>query len=257
MNKPFVPRSGGIMSADIAVPQHESEVQFYSQVLSTGESPLWREDLMNNLGMPVIGLGAESSEYPNLPLQWMPHIQVADIASSVKKALELGGSEVLHGKDDDGNSQWAVILDPNGAAFGLIPVVFEDNIPKIDSNKIDGEAGNIGHISWLELTVTNTSKTCDFYQSVIGWNVQKINSEYNMHAEDGNPVAGIKYAEGTNQNIPAVWMLYLPVGDIAESLCRVNEQGGNIIKETVNADGIITDAVIRDPVGVNFVLVQG
>ena len=81
MSAPFVPRVGGILSADIAVPEHEREVCFYSRVLSTGENPLWREDLMNNLGMPIIGLGALTKEYAHLPLQWMPHIQVADVAA--------------------------------------------------------------------------------------------------------------------------------------------------------------------------------
>lgn len=42
MIDPFVPRVGGIMSADIAVPQHERVVRFYAHVLSTGENPLWR-----------------------------------------------------------------------------------------------------------------------------------------------------------------------------------------------------------------------
>ena len=79
MSDAFAPRVGGILSADIAVPGHEREVRFYSRVLGTGESPLWREDLMNNLGMPVIGLGARSAEYAHLPLQWTPHIQVADV----------------------------------------------------------------------------------------------------------------------------------------------------------------------------------
>ncbi len=129
MSDPFVPRVGGILSADIAVPEHEREVRFYSRVLSTGENPLWREDLMNNLGMPIIGLGARSAEYAHLPLQWMPHIQVADVAASVERALDLGGSELMHGKDDDGKSQWAVLLDPNGAAFGIIPVVPAEAIP--------------------------------------------------------------------------------------------------------------------------------
>ena len=55
MSDAFVPRVGGILSADIAVPKHESETRFYSRVLSTGARPLWREDLMNNQGMPVIG----------------------------------------------------------------------------------------------------------------------------------------------------------------------------------------------------------
>ena len=78
----FAPRVGGVLSADIAVPEHDREVRFYSSVLGTGENPLWREDLMNNLGMPIIGLGPRSAEYAHLPLQWMPHIQVADVAAS-------------------------------------------------------------------------------------------------------------------------------------------------------------------------------
>ena len=94
MSDAFVPRVGGILSADIAVPEHEREMRFYSHVLSTGENPLWREDLMNNLGMPVIGLGARSAEYAHLPLQWMPHIQVADVAASVERALDLEGREL-------------------------------------------------------------------------------------------------------------------------------------------------------------------
>lgn len=51
MSDAFVPRVGGILSADIAVPEHEREMRFYSHVLSTGENPLWREDVMNNLAI--------------------------------------------------------------------------------------------------------------------------------------------------------------------------------------------------------------
>jgi len=69
MSDPFVPRVGGILSADIAVPEHEREVNFYSRVLTTGENPLWRKDLLNNLGTPIIGLGASSPDYEN-PTVW-------------------------------------------------------------------------------------------------------------------------------------------------------------------------------------------
>lgn len=73
MTNHFVPRVGAVFSADIAVPEHEREIRFYSRVLTTGNNPLWREvGLLNNLGMPIIGLGARSAEYAHLPLQWMP-----------------------------------------------------------------------------------------------------------------------------------------------------------------------------------------
>ena len=119
MSRPFVPRIGAVFSADIAVPEHERELRFYSRVLTSGDNPLWREDLMNNLGMPIVGLGERNEDYAHFPLQWMPHIQVADVAASVQRALDLGGCMLLHNKDDNEISQWAVLLDPNEAAFGI------------------------------------------------------------------------------------------------------------------------------------------
>ena len=177
MSDLLVPGVGGVLSADIAVPEHEREARFYSRVLGTGESPLWREDLMNNLGMPIIGLGARSAEYAHLPLQWMPHIQVADVAASVGRALDLGGSELLHGKDDDGKSQWAVLLDPNEAAFGIVPVVSADAVPRPDDPESSDAAARMGHISWVDLTVPDASATRDFYRQVIGGTEQDVEME--------------------------------------------------------------------------------
>ena len=264
MSDPFVPRVGGILSADIAVPEHEREMRFYSRVLSTGENPFWREDLMNNLGIPIIGLGERSTEYEMLPLQWMPHIQVADVATSVERALSLGGSELIHGKDDDGKSLWAGLLDPNGTAFGIIPVVSPEEISAHYSNASHDAAAPMGCIAWLDLTISDAASTRDFYRQVIGWSVQNVDMEdagehyadYNMLGDDYKPAAGICHARGTNQGLPPVWMMYLPVGDLAESLRRVREEGGKIIKETMRADGAYTSAVIEDPVGVTLTLVQ-
>ena len=164
MSDPFVPRVGAVFSADIALPEHEREVRFYSGVLGTGDQPLWREeDLMNNLGMRIIGLGALSAEYAQLPLQWMPPIQVADVAASVQRALHFGGSVLLHARDDDGSSQWAVLLDPNGAAFGIIPVVSLERTPPTDSAARLDAASPVGRIYWLDLTVADAATTRDFY----------------------------------------------------------------------------------------------
>ncbi len=257
----FVPRVGGVLSADIAVPEHEREVRFYSRVLSTGESPLWREDLMNNLGMPVIGLGERSADHAHLPVQWMPHIQVADVGASVQRALELGGTELMFAKDDQGNGQWAVLQDPNGAAFGIIPVVAADAIPKPSGGATD----RVGRIAWLDLTVPDASTTRDFYQQVVGWSVQDVEmggtgekyADYNMLAGDGHPAAGVCHARGGNSGLPPVWLIYLPVGDITESLARVEAEGGTVIKATRKTDGTCVYAVVQDPVGACVALVPG
>ncbi len=242
------------MSADIAVPEHESELRFYSRILTTGVNPLWREDLMNNMGMPIIGLGERIKEYDHLPLQWMPHIQVADVAASAQRALELGGSELMHGKDDNGNSQWAVILDPSGAAFGIIPVIPAEAMPQLDSS------GLMGNINWLELTVSDTAAIVDFYIQVVGWSTDRNehNGECsrNMFSGGGDTVAEICHAHADKIDLPSVWLIYLPVDDLTESLKRVKEDGGNVINVVQRIDGESLSAVIQDPVGVYFGLAQ-
>lgn len=264
MSNPFVPQIGGTLSADIAVPDHERQVHFYSRVLGTGEKPLWRDDLMNNLGMPVIGLGPRSPETEHLPLQWMPHIQVADVASSVERALALGGRELMHGKGDDGTSLWAVLLDPNGVAFGIIPVVSAEDVALPDGASYHPEVP-IGCIAWLDLTVPDASTTRDFYSQVVGWSAQPVDMEdagesyvdFNMLGEDGNPAAGVCHARGKNLGLPPVWMLYLPVDDLAESLRRVEAEGGQVLKRVRGRDGEPVYAVIQDPAGACLALVPG
>ena len=245
MRNPFAHGVGGVLSADIAVPEHERELSFYSQILTTGSAPLWRDDLTNNRGIPVIGLGARSPEYESLPLQWMPHFQVSDVAASAARTLELGGQELMHAKGDDGQSQWAVLADPTGAAFGAIPVV------GAESEAAD-QPHAVGHISWLTLVVSDVSTACRFYEQVVGWSTASadVDGGFEMRRTDGVSAAEICHASGDNAGIPPVWLLSLPVDDFEESLRLVREGGGEIIKGSTDAG----HAVIRDPVGVCIAL---
>nr|WP_255589941.1 VOC family protein [Marinicella sp. NBU2979] len=249
------------MSADIAIPRHAEMVQFYAQILTTGEEPLWQADLMNNQGTPVIGLGPQSPDYAGLPVQWMPHFQVADVAQSAHQAVKLGGTELMHGKDDAGMSQWAVIQDHNGAVFGLIPVVSEAMVPDYAQD----ESAPYGHIAWLDLTVPNAETTRDFYQAVIGSQAEDVPmqdgdqayADYNMLGSDGQACGGVCHASGSNQTLPPVWLIYLPVGDLDASLKWVEQKDGKLIKTYQNNAGQTTMAVIQDPVGAYVALAQG
>ncbi len=254
MREPFACGVGGVLSADIAVPDHERELGFYSTILTTGDAPLWRDDLTNNQGTPIIGLGVRTPEYNALPLQWMPHFQVADVAGSVASTLELGGQELMHAKGDDGESQWAVLVDLVGAAFGVIPVVVAE------SNPVDTSA-RVGRISWLTLVVPDAASTRDFYQQVVGWGTRTIEMEdddgrfanFEMQRDNEIAAAEIRHNRGAREGIPPVWLIHLPVDDIAESLRRVREGGGEVIMVSTETNY----AVIRDPVGVCIALQAG
>lgn len=250
MRESFANGVGGVLSADIAVPDHERELGFYSTILTTGDAPLWREDLTNNQGTPIIGLGARTPEYDALPLQWMPHFQVADVAGSVTCAIKFGGAELMH----DSQSRWAVLADQFGAAFGVNPVV------AADSNSA-GKRERIGCISWLTLAVPDASASRDFYQQVVGWGAKAIEMEdgdgrsVNFEMRRGNGIAAAEICQNCRdyEGFPPAWLISLPVDDIIESLRRVREGGGEVIKYHADANY----AVIRDPVGVWIALQAG
>ena len=258
MSQPFVPRIGAVFSADIAVPEHQRELAFYSRVLTSGDNPLWREDLMNNLGIPIVGLGEQCEEYAHLPLQWMPHIHVENVAASVQSAIDLGGRVLMHNKGENAINQWAVLLDPNRAAFGIIPVVPAQTKPQ-------AEAVPMGSIHWLDLTVSEASSIQAFYQQVVGWSMESIQMDddgnryidHNMLAEDGTPLARICHERGDNLESPPVWIIYLPVDNFTESLRRVKEEGGKVIKVMQSKEGENLSAIIQDPVGVYLGLMPG
>ena len=60
-----------------------------------------------------------------------------------------------------------------------------------------------------------------------------------------------------NVGLPPVWMIYLPVGDLAESLRRVEEEGGKVVKALKGKGGEYVYAAVQDPVGVYLALMPG
>ena len=166
-----------------------------------------------------------------------------------------GCRDLYHHKNASGESQWAVLVDPNGAAFGIIPVVAPEAMPPSEG----------GRIAWLDLTVADAAGTRDFYQDVVGWSVEDVQmkdpagqyADYALCTPDGTAVAGVCHARGVNAGLPAVWLIYLPVGDLSESLSRAGEEGGEVVEARTDSSGDGTYAVIRDPLGVCLALVPG
>ena len=59
-----------------------------------------------------------------------------------------------------------------------------------------------------------------------------------------------------NAQLPPVWLIYLPVGDLTESIRLADEEGGQVLKTVTDDDGKCSYAVIQDPAGVYLALVQ-
>ena len=96
---------------------------------------------------------------------------------------------------------------------------------------------------------------------MVGWNAKPIETEnseghvakFEMQIDNETAAAEICQFRSEQNGIPSVWLIHLPVDDLVESLRRVSEGGGEVIKEFAEAKY----AVVRDPVGVYLALQTG
>ena len=120
----------------------------------------------------------------------------------------------------------------------------------------------VGTIAWQDLTVENATEIGQFYAEVVGWKAEPVDmggySDFTMTTPvSGQPVGGVCHARGVNQGLPPVWMICLPVGDLTQSLARVQVNGGEVVEARKGSDGEFAYAAIRDPVGACLALVPG
>lgn len=120
-------------------------------------------------------------------------------------------------------------------------------------------------VAWIDLTTSNAEQARNFYMSVVGWqpsavqmsDAEGIYSDYNMNDPiSGNPMAGICHARGANAPLPPVWLVYLPVFDLDQSIAECNRLGGEVILGPKNLSPSSRYCVIRDPAGAPVALYQ-
>ncbi len=117
-----------------------------------------------------------------------------------------------------------------------------------------------GTVGWVDLTVPNATNVRDFYTAVVGWTPQDVPVgdyvDFSMNAPNGETVAGICHARGSNVGIPAQWLIYVTVPDLATSLAACVAMGGRIYRERESMGGYGDFAVVQDPAGAVMGLIQ-
>jgi len=116
-----------------------------------------------------------------------------------------------------------------------------------------------GSIMWRDLTVPNATEISKFYSEVAGWQPEPHDMgtyyDFNMLNDDGECVAGICHARGSNANLPPQWLIYITVPDVDASARRCIELGGKVL-DGPRSMGDARFAVIQDPAGAVAALYQ-
>lgn len=105
--------------------------EFYSNVFG------WTRDVMDmgaleytmfkNAGRDAGGMYQITSEMGNLPPHWLVYFSVDDCDAKVVKATQLGAKVMKPADDIPGVGRFAILIDPQGAAFAIIKL---NNIPQ-------------------------------------------------------------------------------------------------------------------------------
>ena len=110
-----------------------------------------------------------------------------------------------------------------------------------------------GQIGWIDLTVPNTEAVRDFYSAVTGWTPAPVAmggyEDYCMNApSSGLSVAGVCHARGENAELPPVWLIYITVASLDESMRQCVARGGRV-RVAPRSMGQARYSVIEDPAG--------
>src|SRR6185436_14791489 len=111
---------------------------------------------------PVAGIMQIPAELPaDFPPHWVQYIGTRDVDGIADAAVRAGGSLVKAPADMQGAGRYAVLKDPQGAAFAIID-------PENARPEAEGPPP-LGHFSWHELATSDNEAAFAFYSSLFGW----------------------------------------------------------------------------------------
>ena len=114
---------------------------------------------------------------------------------------------------------------------------------------------------WHELNTWEPDQARHFYNVTLGWDFQPTQlpdgSRYWVAQKDGRAVGGIfQLTEPDFEGIPAHWMTYLAVDDIAAAQSRAKQAGGEILRPAFRLHGVGRLSVVNDTSGAVIGLIE-
>lgn len=120
-----LPEVGQFVWADLFAKQPETQIRFYKGIADYAVEQNDASGVNNDFFLKTNGV-ARSGILPipdkDVLPNWLPYVRVNNIVESVVKTTQLGGEVILEPSANLFNGKLAVILDPTGAALGLIEI---------------------------------------------------------------------------------------------------------------------------------------
>jgi len=124
----------------------------------------------------------------------------------------------------------------------------------------DFEIPNAGEICWRELRSKNLPAAIEFYSKLFGWSMEQTKTsemEYKEIILDGTATGGMMGMDDPEWGeLPSHWATYIAVESADETAARITANGGAVHVPPFDAPGVGRMAMVADPSGANFAIIQ-
>jgi uncharacterized protein len=183
---------------------------------------------------------------------WTTYIASDDVDATAEKIRAAGGTVLLDPFDVFDAGRMTIATDPTGAHFG----VWQAN------QHIGAQLANDpGTMNWNECQTRDAAAAARFYEAVFGVEVKPYPAAegmppYNVIQVDGRGVAGIFEINERMGDTPPNWSTVFAVADHDATVAKAKELGGTVLAEGMDLPEIGRLAVLQDPTGAVFQILQ-
>lgn len=186
-----------------------------------------------------------------MPPVWSTYVSVDDADATVAKVVEAGGTVLSPVMAVMDTGRMAVFSDPTGAVVGIWEPGTHKGAELVNEH---------GALVWNELITADVDGAAAFYAAVFGWERHDMdmgeNGTYTTFSLGGpeNMIAGAM--NPPMPEIPPHWALYFQVDDLEAVAQDATAAGANILNPPMKMAGVGTMALLSDPGGAVFALMQ-
>jgi predicted enzyme related to lactoylglutathione lyase len=202
-------------------------------------------------GHEVAGI-TNSMAPANVPPHWLPYIAVPDVDAYAANAKALGGNVMMPPMEIPDTGRFAVLVDPQGAAFAI----FKDASGK---NLAEPTEPPLGTFCWEELMSSDPAAAATFYAALFGYTIEEWDmgpmGTYRILKRGDRQTGGIlKLPPNVAKSS---WLAYLHVARVDEATRNAVELGAQVRMQPTDIPKIGRFSVIADPTGAIVALFSG
>ena len=197
-------------------------------------------------GRPVAGMGPQQNPGPPY---WTTYFCVDSADDAAARITAAGGTVMVPPMDVMEFGRMVVAMDPTGAVFSLWQPLAHKGI---------GVHTVLGTRCWSELATRDVAGASAFYAAVFGWEAENVVEMHYTLFKMGDEQVGGMMAMDDNfpPEAPPHWAVYFYTEDIDGTVSTAAGLGANTIMPPTPIPGVGRFAVLGDPQGAAFALLE-